>query len=153
MKLTIISQYHPAAALHQPRLWAVMLDDWQNMPERVDSDFTIINNAKNPTMIGTLLAALDTEKDGSGGLGQWSVAYRDYEGKLCVLPFYGKSSIEYADCPIAFHNFKYDARELKANGMPVPKNFHDTMIMAKIRVGQIWWVVLVSSIWREDILG
>lgn len=43
MKLTIISQYHPAAALHQPRLWADILDDWQNMPEKVPSDFKIVD--------------------------------------------------------------------------------------------------------------
>ena len=41
--MKLIAQYHPAAALHQPRLWAVMLDDWQNMPESVPHDFKIVS--------------------------------------------------------------------------------------------------------------
>jgi len=43
MKFQVISQYHPAAALHNPRLWAVMLDDWENMPEKVPHDFLIVS--------------------------------------------------------------------------------------------------------------
>jgi hypothetical protein len=42
MKSTLIIQYHPAAALHQPRLWADMLDDWQNMPGKVDADYIVV---------------------------------------------------------------------------------------------------------------
>ena len=43
MKVTVIAQYHPAAALHSPRLWATLLDDWQNMPEVVPSDFVVVS--------------------------------------------------------------------------------------------------------------
>lgn len=42
MKFDIVAQFHPAAALHQPRLWATMLNDWENLPERVDSSYTIV---------------------------------------------------------------------------------------------------------------
>jgi DNA polymerase len=38
----ILPQYHPAAALHSPRLWATMLDDWENLPEVVPHDFQIV---------------------------------------------------------------------------------------------------------------
>jgi DNA polymerase-1 len=81
------------------------------------------------------LVAMDTEKDGSGGLGQWSIAFRDDTGRLCVVPSYGtkdKKHLEatFAKSSVVFHNYKYDARELKANGMPVPlyPNIHDTLI-------------------------
>lgn len=129
MKLTILSQYHPAAALHQPRLWAEMLNDWEHLPEVVPHDF-IIHNTSKLNLQGMPLAAMDTEKDGTGGLGQWSVAYRDGEVRLCVAPFYGKQPIEFGDCHVVFHNYKYDSRELEANGMPIPANIHDTMIAA-----------------------
>lgn len=83
----------------------------------------------------TKLLAMDTEKDGSGGLGQWSLAFRDDTRQLCVVPSFGnrgKRHLEsvFAQSSVAFHNFKYDARELRKNKMPMPKNFHDTMIAA-----------------------
>ena len=125
MKLTIISQYHPAAALHQPRLWAEMLDDWQNLPEKVPSDFAIISLAsESPSIV-----AVDTETDGKGGLGQWSIAFRDHEGRLSVSPFFGSRPEKKWNCPVIFHNAKYDLRELKANKMNQPTDIHDTMIM------------------------
>ena len=37
----VIAQYHPAAALHAPRLWADMLSDWEHLPVTVPHDFTI----------------------------------------------------------------------------------------------------------------
>ncbi len=43
MKLKVISQYHPAAALHRPRLWADMLEDWEHLPESVPYDFKIVD--------------------------------------------------------------------------------------------------------------
>ena len=131
MNLTVISQYHPAAALHQPRLWATMLDDWENLPRKVPHDFTLVQH-QLLNLNGMPLASVDTEKDGSGGLGQWSVAYRDGEGTLCVEPYYGQMGdhVDWGNCPVAFHNFKYDSKELATNDVLVPKQFHDTMIMA-----------------------
>jgi len=41
--VNIIAQYHPAASLHQPRLWSVMLNDWESMPIRVEASFTIVS--------------------------------------------------------------------------------------------------------------
>jgi len=43
MKVTILAMYHPAAALHQPRLWSTMLDDWAHLPEKVDADYTVVD--------------------------------------------------------------------------------------------------------------
>ncbi len=131
----IIAQYHPAAALHSPRLWATLLDDWEHLPEKVPSDFMVLDKqlfpqGRNFSVSNRTLAALDTETDGKGGLGQWSVAYRDAIGQLIVAPFYGKQPIEFGNCPTVFHNAKYDIRELRANKMPVPEKFHDSMIMA-----------------------
>lgn len=135
MRLTVISQFHPAAALHQPRLWADMLSDWEHLPEKVPSDFIIVQ----PHTIehkGNFIA-FDTEQDGSGGLGQWSIAYRDAEGVLSVMPKFG---VDKGFCfngfpldPLLFtvmHNAKYDLRVLRANKMKEPKNIHDTMVMA-----------------------
>ena len=42
IKVNLIAQYHPAAALHQPRLWSVMLNDWQSLPESVPHDYMIV---------------------------------------------------------------------------------------------------------------
>lgn len=125
MKITLIAQYHPAAALHQPRLWAEMLDDWQNMPEKVPSDFTIV-----PALPSTPMIALDTETDSKGGLGQWSVATRGDDGRLYVASFFGRQPNVHFLSFVVFHNAKYDVRELRANKMPVPKEIHDTMIAA-----------------------
>lgn len=107
MKLPLIAQYHPAASLHQPRLLAVMLDDWTHLPEKVPSDF-VVSAQRNLNLTGMPLAAMDTETNGQGGLGQWSVAYRDGTGQLTVAPFYGKQPIAFGDCPVVYHNAKYD---------------------------------------------
>lgn len=129
--VTIICQYHPAAALHQPRLWATILDDWENLPEVVPHDFKITTRASN-VFDSCGLFGFDTEQDGTGGLGQWSVAARSKAGQLYVLPRYGvdKGFRFSADAIIAAHNWKYDLRVLRANGMQEPKNFCDTMILA-----------------------
>ncbi len=134
MNLTIISQFHPAAALYQPRLWADMLDDWENMPEKVPSDFKIM---QNPSFTFEDLVAIDTEQDGSGGLGQWSIAWRSNSCKvkeLLVYPLFGKPKQinipKYQDKAVVFHNAKYDLRVLAGNKLPIPTNVHDTMIMA-----------------------
>jgi len=85
--------------------------------------------------VETKLVAMDTEKDGSGGLGQWSLAFRDNSRGLCVYPSYGVKDKErlayvFSKADTVFHNAKYDSRELRSNKMPEPKNIHDTMIMA-----------------------
>ena len=128
--MKLIAQYHPAAALHQPRLWAVLLDDWQNMPEVVPHDYQIYLTDKL-NLQGIPLASMDTETDNAGGMGQWSVAYRDGEGTVTVVPFYGaKKDVVWGSCPVVMHNAKYDLRELDKAKMPRPENFHDSMVMA-----------------------
>jgi uracil-DNA glycosylase family 4 len=37
-----IFMYHPAASLHQPRLEATMLTDWEVLPSRSDPSFTVV---------------------------------------------------------------------------------------------------------------
>lgn len=126
MKVKLIAQFHPAAALHNPRLWAEMLGDWQNMPEQVPHDY-IIHQAKDINFTGMPVIAVDTETDNKGGIGQWSAAYRDGEGRLTVAPFYGSRPDIRFNCPVVMHNAKYDIRELKTNKMTPPEQFHDTM--------------------------
>ncbi len=43
---TIISMYHPSASNHQPRLRADMLDDWSNLPTKVDDSFQVVQPKK-----------------------------------------------------------------------------------------------------------
>lgn len=126
MKLNILSMYHPAAALHQPRLWAVMLGDWENMPETVPHDYVLVKEHK----IYPEVISLDTEQSRTGGLGQWSVAYRDKQGRLCVERYAGARPKKRLDTAVVFHNAKYDLRVLRANKMQQPKEVHDTMIAA-----------------------
>jgi uracil-DNA glycosylase family 4 len=127
--VTIWSNYHPAASLHQPRLWAVLLDDWEHRPNRVDASYTVVN--EKPRFFNQLLA-LDTETDNKGGIGQWSVAYRNPEGELVVQPFYGADKDLQFNGQVIMQNAKYDLRELKKAGMnlPKPENVLDSMIMA-----------------------
>ena len=130
MNLTVISQYHPAAALHNPRLWATLLDDWANLPENVPHDFSIATRASN-VFEGATLCGFDTEQDGSGGLGQWSVATRSKDGHLYVLPRYGADKgFRFGKVMVAAHNWKYDLRVLRDNKMKEPKNLFDSMIAA-----------------------
>ncbi len=123
--VNLIAQYHPAAALHQPRLWAILLDDWQNLPQKVNTHYIVVQALPITPMI-----SLDTETDNKGGLGQWSVATRGQDDKLYVASFFGYQPDIHFLNTVVFHNAKYDLRELKSNGMPTPKNFHDSMIMA-----------------------
>ncbi len=130
MKVKIWVHYHPAASLHQPRLLATLLEDWENLPIEVPHDFTVVPH-KALSLDGMPLASLDTEQDGAGGLGQWSAAYRDGEHSLVVVPFIGANrNVQWGGCPIVFHNAKYDIRVFRDNKMQEPKNIHDTMIMA-----------------------
>jgi len=123
----IIAQYHPAAALHNPRLWAVMLDDWQNMPEKVDTNFTIADVFKPES---NMLLAMDTENDITGDLGAWSVAYRQ-EGQLKVHPAHGSlGGWSWGDNLTIMHNAKWDLRVLDKAGMKRPNKYGDTMIAA-----------------------
>lgn len=125
MKLNIIPQYHPAAALHQPRLWAVMLDDWENLPQRADASYTVTT----PKLSYGVPVALDTENDPDGSLGHWSVAYRGTDGKLRVAPFYRRREVKFHD-RVIMQNAKWDIRVLQRAKMPVPENIVDTMIAA-----------------------
>ena len=44
MKTKILANYHPAASLHNPRLWAVLLDDWSNLAvDEVDHSYIIVS--------------------------------------------------------------------------------------------------------------
>lgn len=125
MKLNIICQYHPAACLHQPRLWAVMLNDWESMPEKVDHDFTITSTNEFPPLV-----AVDTENDPNGELGVWSMAWRGDDRRLYVRSYEGADyRFKFPDTAI-MHNAKWDLRVLERNGMALPKNVHDTMIAA-----------------------
>lgn len=126
MKLNVLAMYHPAAALHQPRLWAVMLGDWENLPETVPHDYILVKEHKiYPDTI-----SLDTEQSQTGGLGAWSVAYRDKQDRLCVERYMGARPKKRLDTAVVFHNAKYDLRVLRANKMQQPKEVHDTMIAA-----------------------
>jgi len=131
----IIAHYHPAAALHQPRLWAVMLNDWEYMPEKVEASYTIAD-PKTTAILGGLYAipfyiALDTENDPSGKLGVWSYGFRNADKQLYILPLEGKQDILLPpNAVVIMHNAKWDLRVLKNNGMTPPENYVDTMIAA-----------------------
>jgi DNA polymerase-1 len=121
--------YHPAAALHAPRLLATMLQDWEHRPGSVPHDFVVTEEMPpKDSLIG-----LDTETDNAGGIGQWSVAWRGQDGILYVKAFYGaKPDFPTLDYIVAEHNAKYDNRELAAHKMipPLPTRNHCTMIQA-----------------------
>lgn len=123
----IVAQYHPAAALHQPRLWAVMLNDWEQLPQTVPHDFVVCPPRglwKGKTI------ALDTENDPNGKLGLWSAAYRE-NGKICVEQFTGSQpQINFNDVHVIMQNAKWDIRVLRRNNMKTPENIDDTMIAA-----------------------
>lgn len=126
MRINIIAQYHPAAALHQPRLWSTMLTDWENLPERVDASYIVVD----PNQIYPDTIALDTENDVHGTLGYWSIAFRNSEGQLCIAPFFGRRENIRFTSLVVMHHAKWDLRVLANNKMHPPENFVCTMIAA-----------------------
>lgn len=125
----VIAQYHPAAALHNPRLWAVMLGDWETFPIAVPHDYTVRPETARPPPI----FAIDTETSGIGefSIGDWSIAYRDTDGRLVVQRYNGvRKDKQWDDATAIMHNAKWDLRVLRANGMEEPTDVHDTMICA-----------------------
>lgn len=128
MKIKVIAQYHPAAALHNPRLWADILEDWQHLPQQVPYDYTIVES-RIIDLTG-MEYALDVENDPAGNIGEWSIAYRDGEGRLCVMPFIGAKKGWQLKGRAIEHNAKYDTRVLARNGMVPPSDTHDSMIAA-----------------------
>ena len=113
-QIPVIAQYHPAACLHRPRLWSAMMDDWVHLPKIVDASYILV---APPRGFGKR-AALDTESAPDGSLGQWSLAYRDKEQKLCVAPFYNVTTPpNLRNTRIVMHNAKWDIRVLRAAGL------------------------------------
>jgi uracil-DNA glycosylase family 4 len=124
--VTILPMYHPDACIHNPRLWATMLEDWQHKAGKVDASFTLVDRPPKP---GTTVS-LDTETDGSGGLGQWSLAWRE-DGAVKVCPFFGPQPwLDLDKYEVVFHHAKYDLQELKKHGMKLPTKIQDTFIEA-----------------------
>lgn len=103
-----------------------MLMDWEWMPEKAEATYIIVKDVE-PCKVG----ALDTENSPDGKIGEWSIAYRSpTDNALCVCPYSGRrDKITFPELT-AFHNFKWDARVLRHNKMPVPENFVDTMVAA-----------------------
>lgn len=132
-KHKIIAQYHPAAALHQPRLWAVMLNDWQFLPNKANTDFIALRPQTTSSSYPDTVA-LDTENDINGTLGAWSIVFRE-DGELMAEAYERamprKPTI---NSDVVMHNSKWDLRVLRRNGMktlcPDPLKVHDTMVAA-----------------------
>ncbi len=105
-----------------------MLEDWEHLPIEVPHDFIIRETL--PTM--AMDCALDVENDPDGWIGNWSLAYRDLDGKLAVKAYNGTDRTMRVGLGgrTVMHNAKYDLRVLARNGMPQPKDPHDTMIAA-----------------------
>lgn len=144
MKLNILAMYHPAAALHRPRLWAIMLDDWEHFPTVVPHDFYV----KSDRLSYPSEVSLDTENDGLGKLGAWSVGYRDEEGHLCVEPHFGADAGKNFNQPVIMHNAKWDLRVMREAGMQEPPQVHDTMIAAYC-LPPSTKILYRDLIWRE----
>ncbi len=126
-KYKLLAMYHPAASLHNPRLWSTLLDDWEHLPEQVPYDFTIAESRPRH-FEGTY--AVDTENAPDGSLGNWSVAQRNDAGEIIVTPYYRRQEgIQFGGEAI-LQNAKWDVRVLRANKMPEPTNIQDTMIAA-----------------------
>jgi len=81
------------------------------------------------------LVSMDTENNETGGLGCWSIAFRDSSGRLSLWSGFGavdKQELKqvFEKTLVVFHNYKWDRRVLENNKMPVPENIVDTMIAA-----------------------
>jgi len=129
--LTLIAQYHPAAALHNPGLWAVLLDDWEHMPEVVPHDFLVAKlEGKTKQAPPAKEFAVDTENDVSGKISEWSIAYRDKKKALNVMPFVGVDKRLDLTQPLqVMHNAKWDLRVLKRNGLQVPEQTYSEKVL------------------------
>jgi DNA polymerase-1 len=72
--------------------------------------------------------ALDTE--GFDYVEEWSIAYRNEQGELCVEPHFGNERVDFGDTQVVFHNSKFDIRQLRKSNIKEPINVLDTMIAA-----------------------
>lgn len=124
-KMTVLAMYHPAAAFRQPRLKSTMLDDWENLPKKVDASYVVTEEFPRCAEI-----SLDTENDPDGTLGQWSMAYRDDQGRICVKALYRPIRDHQFLGRYIMHNSKWDIRVLERNGMKAPADTVDTMVAA-----------------------
>ena len=150
----VICQYHPAAALHNPRLWADILADWEHLPDSVDHSFVVSKYNKIPTV-----ASLDTENDNAGKLGTWSMAYRE-DDVLKVADFTGPRRDVHLPETVIMHNARWDLRVLDRAGMKRPKNVIDTMIMAyclhpstRVLTRDLRWVKLEALRVGDQLVG
>jgi len=103
-----------------------MLTDWEHLPTEVPHDFKIVPKG----FIDASEYSMDTENTPAGKLGDWSVAFRNPKGELCVMPFTGANPHMMFGGTCVMHQAKWDIRVLQAAGMTPPTNVHDTMIAA-----------------------
>ncbi len=141
-----IAQYHPGAALHQPRLWATMLNDWEILPSRAEPGFILNGYQLGKTYEGTV--AIDSE--GTDRLEEWSVAYRDEQGKLVVDPYYGPNRNVHFNGRVVMHNAPWDIRVFRASGVDIPEQNYSFDILDALMVDKgILDDTLLSQIKRE----
>ncbi len=100
--------------------------DWQFLPEKHDVSFIVTD--KLPKKVEYY--SLDTEKSELGGIGEWSIAYRE-NGQLYVVSMKGvqdKKILESLSGTCVMHNAKYDLNELIKADVSLPKATVCTMI-------------------------
>ena len=138
----LIPMYHPAAALHNPNLWPIQLEDWASLKSKLHNkkitprtDYTLFGNLVPFGPVGFDLETTSPTRGGRFAVQEAEVvgySWSTEAGRAVYIPekpYKMKSILEDPTQKVICHNSKFEYTHLKNNDI-VMANFEDTKIAA-----------------------
>ena len=138
----LVPMYHPAAALHNPNLWPVQLEDWSALRNKLNNkqviprtDYTLYGNLMPSGPIGFDLETTSPTRGGRFAVQEAEVvgySWSTEPGRAVYIPekpYKLKSFLEDPTQEVICHNAKFEYTHLKNNGIELT-NLQDTKLAA-----------------------
>jgi len=138
----LVPMYHPAAALHNPNLWPIQLEDWAALRERLHNNretprthYSLYGAFKATGPIGFDLETTSPKRGGRFAVQEAEVvgySWSTEPGHGVYVPDKPRALVWPLEDPeqeVICHNAKFEVTHLKNNGITLT-NFHDTKLAA-----------------------
>ena len=138
----LVPMYHPAAALHNPNLWPIQLEDWAALRGRIHdreitprTEYSLYGTFEADGPIGFDLETTSPKRGGRFAVQEAEVVGYSWSHKpqygsyIPEKPIKMKSILEDNSQEVICHNAKFEITHLLNNGIKM-NNFHDTKLAA-----------------------
>ena len=138
----LVTMYHPAAALHNPNLWPIQLEDWASLRSRLydkkitpRTDYRLHGSLTPSGPIGFDLETTSPTRGGRFAVQEADVvgySWASVPGKASYIPekpYKIKTLLEDEGQEVVCHNAKFEYTHLRNNDITLA-NFHDTKLAA-----------------------